>query len=846
MTQQDQAPAGQTASAETPKHVVGIGASAGGLEAIEQFFDNMPPDSGLAFVVVQHLSPDYKSLMAELLSKHTSMTVQRVEDGVALEPNTVYLIPPKKNLVVHDRHLVLTDQDRGHGLNLPIDIFLRSLAEEYRENSVGIIFSGTGSDGTRGVRALKEVGGMVMVQDEESAKFDGMPRSAVTTGLIDFVLPPREMPHQLLSYVRHPLAAKKDQDGPVLTGEEDKLSRVISLLRKDSGLDFALYKPSTVVRRIERRMSVNQCDTLSDYLEFLYDHPRELGTLYKELLIGVTKFFRDSQPFRQLRQGILPKILAESDNVRVWVAGSSTGEEAYSVAMALCECMDDLGKKASVQIFATDVDRDAVEFASAGLYPESIAADVSPERLARFFIRRGESYQICQRIREMIVFASHNLIKDPPFTKLDLVCCRNLLIYLQPILQRKVLSTFHFALKPGGYLFLGNSETVGDMASEFADVDAKSRLYRAVATRRRPLLDAVIEPRYSRGADSDRPGARATQAAAPGAEDRALDKLQEKLLADFAPTCLVLDENYELQHSFGAIRQYLGVPHGRRSFNVLRMVPKELSTALSTAMHKVIREGRPVQYSDVKFPGDDGNRRTVNLRVEQFSPGKNQRNLYVVYLQEPEKPSAQDEPGQAFDPGNESAQRITDLEQELQYSRENLQATVEELETSNEELQATNEELLAANEELQSTNEELQSVNEELYTVNSEYQTKIGELTELNDDMENLLRSTRIGTLFLDRDLNIRKFTPDAARFVNVMEHDVGRPLSHISQVSDDVDLLADARKVLETLQPVERELNLSGGVTLLRVLPYRTQRDEVRGVVLAFIDVDRPAFGQD
>jgi two-component system, chemotaxis family, CheB/CheR fusion protein len=461
-------PSSNTAPA-TPTHYVAIGASAGGLEAIEAFFTNMVPNSGLGFIVVQHLSPDYKSLMKELLSKKTQMPVHRVEEGMLVEPDNVYLIPPKKNLSIFHGKLLLSEQDHTRGINLPIDVFLHSLAEDQGERAIAVILSGTGSDGMRGVRAIKEFGGMIMAQNEESAKFDGMPRAAISTGLCDFVLPPEEMPGQLLNWVKHPYVSKADR-AEMLFKEEDGLTRVFSILRERFKVDFTYYKPSTVNRRIERRMTINQVKDIKDYVAFMNSYAGEAAALFRELLIGVTSFFRDPSAYDVLGQKWLKELIQSIDarEIRFWVAGCSTGEEAYSLAILARECLAELEVSRDIKIFATDIDRDAIHFAANGTYPESIAADVSPQRLAKFFHRKDEHFQISRTIREMVVFAQHNLIKDPPFTNISLISCRNLLIYLQPTLQQKVFEFFNFSLNPNGLLFLGTSETIGDMTEFFA------------------------------------------------------------------------------------------------------------------------------------------------------------------------------------------------------------------------------------------------------------------------------------------------------------------------------------------------------------------------------------------
>jgi two-component system CheB/CheR fusion protein len=821
-----------------PSHFVGIGASAGGLEALETFFDNMSADSGLAFVVVQHLSPQYKSLMAELLSKHTLMPVHRVEDGMCVKVNSVYLIPPKMNLTIFHGKLLLKEQDHTQGINLPIDVFFRSLAEDQGEKAIAIVLSGTGSDGMRGVRSVKESGGMVMVQDEASAKFDGMPRSAISTGLADFILPPANMPGQLLNFIKHPYVAKTGRDDTLLS-DEDNLTRIFALLREKTGVDFTYYKPSTVIRRIERRMTINQIKELKYYVRHMEKSSREVLSLYRELLIGVTSFFRDPTAYETLAETVLPRIFENATDgaLRLWVAGCSTGEEAYSLAILCREHMETTGRAYDVKIFATDIDRNAVEQAGNGMYPESIAADVSPQRLTRYFNRQGDMYQVSRSIREMVVFAPHNILRDPPFTRTDLVSCRNLLIYLQPVLQKKAFSLFQFSLKPGGFLFLGTSETVGDMTAQFELLDGKWKIYRARATGKRPMLDshlAITEPM---------PMAPRTArfAAIHAAEDeRLLERLLEGVSTAYLPPGVVINERGEVVHVIGDVRKFFSMPPGKVSAEINRLAEKDLAIPLATGIQKVLRTNNEVRYKNIRLSASGGGD-LVHLRISPLPGRKGFDRLITVFVEDTHRGTDQEAAAttQTYDIGREAEQRINDLEQELQYTKENLQATIEELETSNEELQATNEELLASNEELQSTNEELQSVNEELYTVNAEFQAKIQELSDLNNDVDNLLRSTEIETIFIDDDMTIRKFTPAMKRVFTMGEHDIGRPAGHLAHNLKNVDLPDIIRRVLETNTLIEQEVETADHRWfLLRALPYRTDLQTTSGTVIAFVDI--------
>jgi two-component system CheB/CheR fusion protein len=824
-----------------PTHIVGIGASAGGLEAIEAFFKAMPPNSGVAFVVIQHLSPDHKSLMAELLSKRTRMPVHRAEDGMQVEQNSVYLIPPNKNLRLFHGRIILSGQDRdARGINLPIDIFFRSLAEDQGAKAIAIVLSGTGSDGTSGIRAIKEELGMAMVQVEETAAFDGMPRSAIATGLVDFILPPEEMPTQLLSYLKHPFTVK-DEYASTMLNDEDGVTRIFALLRENNKIDFTYYKPTTIIRRIERRMAVNQVHDLNDYVRFLESYPVELNSLHKDLLIGVTSFFRDPEAFEVLSTKYLPILMKEArdDKLRIWVTGCSTGEEAYSLAILCCEVAELEGRKTDVKIFATDVDREAIVNASAGVFAESAVADIESLMLSKYFYRKDEGFYISRQVREMVVFAQHNLVKDPPFTNIDLLSCRNLLIYLQPVLQKRVLELFNFALNPKGILFLGSSETTGEMGEFFDPLDHKWRIYQSRGRRRQSeLSEPAINFDAKRWYNTNRMTGRGVVTRLHE-EERLLERLVEGVAGDYLPFCMVVSETQELMHVAGDAKDYLHFSTGKVINDVAKLVIKDLAIPLTTGLQKVIKSKEELLYSNIHLSGNGFNK-VVNMRLKPLPTKKQQVMLVAVFIEEVRKSLEIDATSpETYNVGKEAQQRIVDLENELQFTRENLQATVEELETSNEELQATNEELLASNEELQSTNEELQSVNEELYTVNSEYQGKITELTEVNNDLDNLLCNTGVATLFLDENLDVRRFTPEISQLFRILDQDIGRPLNHLSHKLAGIDVVALAEQVKISEKGVVRERVLSndGDEFLMRVFPYQIAPDTYSGVVFTFIN---------
>ena len=831
-------------SSERCSYVVGIGASAGGLQPLQEFFGNMPQGSGLAFVIVQHLSPEFKSLMSELLSRrHTSMALHHVEHGMPLEPDSIYLIPPKKNVVIFQDKLHLLDQDltRGHPLNFPIDIFLHSLAENLNERAIAVILSGTGSDGTRGVKAINEAGGVVLVQDPETAEFDGMPRSVMATGLADYVLPPDGLARAVYDYVTNPpgglikAVAKSDL--------ENMLQQITAIVARDQHIDFSHYRPTTLARRIERRRVIAGCNTLQAYMELLAESDKERAALRNDLLINVTGFFRDPEAWAYLEQQIIPPLIAqtaESKELRIWVTACSTGEEAYSVAILVQEALEGAGKSLVVKVFATDIDETALQKAATGVYPEGVIKDVTEQRVRRFFKKQGQNYQVVRQLREMMVFAAHNLTRNPPFTRMHLVTCRNLLIYLQPQLQQQVLSALHFALQPKGVLFLGGAETLGDLEPEFGSLHQKWKIFEKKRDVRLPASGRDVSPiraAYFRAVAALTPDL----ALARQVDTRAAEAFSA-FLCDQEAVCLLARPNHELLHVFGNTQRFLHVPEGKGPMDVTKMVPKSLAMPLNTALHCARTQMAPVAYSGVKV--EEGQQtRYVDLQVMYHAGSKASPEFLMIFLKDAAEASSV--PAVQYDADSQAAQRITDLEQELQQAKENLQATIEELETTNEEQQATNQELLASNEELQSTNEELQSVNEELYTVNAEYQSKIQELTHLNNDMDNLLQSTHIGTMFLDKDLRIRKFTPAVTNIITLLEHDVGRPLDQISygiKMRHD-DLLAQVRRVLETSQHVECDVESHSGASLLmRIDPYRDEAGRTEGAVLTFVDITESA----
>ncbi len=814
--------------------VVGIGASAGGVEALQELFASLPAESGAVYVVIQHLSPDHRSLMADILGKQTDMRVVQAEDGCEVEADTVYLIPPKKNLTITGGRLRLADYDH-QVLNHPIDIFFTSLAEECRERAVAVVLSGTGSDGTSGIRAVKEAGGIAIVQNPDSAKFDGMPRSAISTGLIDWVLAPRQIASEIVNVVRHHMESEMEAGGELFS-DEDSLARIYQVLKTRQGIDFTYYKRSTVVRRIDRRIMVTHSRSLAEYADLLERDADEVGVLAKEILIGVTSFFRDAPFFEVLKAKVITSIVRSApadEPIRVWSAGCSTGEEAYSVAILFKEVMEELDIKRDVKIFATDIDVQAIERAGKGVFPESIIEDVSCERLARFFTKRDDTYHISKEIRRMVIFAPHNMLSDPPFGKLDLICCRNVMIYFQPVLQRSLFSIFHSALKNGGYLFLGKSETANEYPNVFPPACSIEKIYihNGSGKMESPSPSTFTIPTVQ--------AVPARHAAVEGrrSPDNGLEGIYTRYLERFLPASVVIDESNDVIHFFGDYLDYMSIAPGRATFNLFSIVNPDLSLAASTALSRCRAEGCAITYRDIAVSCPDG-KRVIDLIAEPIPlPGNLDAKLVAMLFCE-HRDIEEDGIVEQYDIDATSARRIADLESELRDSQRDLQATIGELETVNEELQAANEELLTANEELQSSNEELQSVNEELYTVNTEYQQKVDELTMTTNDLSNFLSSTMIGILFIDENFNIRKFTEYVGREFRLMDHDVGRPIQIFAHSFPDEDIVGDAERVLRDLTPIDREVrSMNGRCYTVRIAPYRTTENSIKGLVITIID---------
>ncbi|WP_062542004.1 chemotaxis protein CheB [Rufibacter tibetensis] len=823
---------------KTDHYLVGIGASAGGLEAIHKLFDHFPNNSSFSFVIIQHLSPDHKSLMAELLTKHTQMRVQEAEDDMVTRPNCIYVLPSGKQLTLKRGRLRLVDQIRNREPNFAIDVFFESLAKDRGRYAIGLILSGTGTDGTKGVKMIKAAGGMVMVQDPVTAKFDGMPRSAIETGSVDFVFPPERMPHEILDYTRQlPLVQSLIERNNGIEEDDEVLQEILDLICTHTQANFKSYKQGTIYRRIKKRMDLLKVANMPAYLTYIHENPAEIKLLCQEFLIGVTRFFRDQEAFEVLEQEIIPDIVAntpQEETIKVWVTACSTGEEVYSIAILFQECFDNLGQEPRVKLFATDIDQRAIKQASKAIYPNSISKDVPDKRLQQFFHHKNNRYVVKEDIRKLVVFAQHDLQKDPPFSRIDLITCRNMLIYLNPGLQKKVMSVFPYALKQHGYLFLGPSEHIGDLKTFFAEKNRKWKFFQKVKESKGVQQTYGVTPLAQTSPETSAPSFRNAQVLRYN--ELFLDAVSE----DLKMTGLYIDDNYQVLHGIGDFNRFLKLPEKRLQLNLLKMVPKELGVTLSVDIRKVLKGQKTISRQVMVSKGTKS--QLVQLTVKPISVEKDMPKVLLVLLQEVGKvnPSLKNlQPSLVTESDTEYFHQLSILEAELKEARESLHLTVQDLSTSNEELQSTNEELMSSNEELQSSNEEMQSLNEELHTVNSEHQLKIRELQELNEDLDNYIRSSNIGQLFLDHHLVIRKFTPTVMELINIIDIDLGRPIHHLSHNLKYSRWMEDIQKVNNTSVEVEVEVEtVDGKYFLMRIIPYQKHDGNKDGVVLSFVDV--------
>ncbi len=814
--------------------VIGIGASAGGLEAFGKFFSAMPADTGMSFVLIQHLDPSHVSNMVSLLSRSTAMPVTQAGDGMKLEPDHVYMIPPNHIMTITDRTLRLGEQVDRPGISHNIDRFFSSLAEDMKEKAIVVILSGTGSDGSQGARAVKAELGMVMVQDPNDAAYDGMPRSAINAGVADIVLPAEQMPAELEKYVRDIYGKRRVRREHIRT-DATAIADILALVRAKTKRDFSNYKQSTIYRRIERRMGINQISDTGQYLKYLRENKAEVEALTSDFLINVTSFFRDPEAFNALKKHIT-ELLAnknDTDEIRAWVPGCSTGEEAFSIAIIITEALEQLNKYVTVQVFGSDLDDDAIKRARRGIYPASITDDVSRERLARFFEPIDDQFRVKRELREKLVFAVHDIIADPPFTRMDIISTRNLLIYFENALQKKLLPMLNYSLNPGGILFLGTAETIGEFVDEFETLDRRWKIYREKNKAKEPVFTVSNRPFSMREQQQE-------EAAGPsGLGKPPTDLPAANILLQALPPSILINGDQQVIYSHGETGRYLQLPEGRPNMGVMGMIRAELHGPLASAIHEAGIKNSRVQRQGVRLKF---NSHTVQVRitvapVTPAGTGTDTGFMVITFEDMPRSPRQR----------SKKDERAAELEQELQYTRETLRSTIEELETANEELRSTNEEYQSTNEELQSSNEELetsreelQSVNEELATVNSELQQKIEDLSNLNDDMKNLLDSTGVATIFLDEELRLQRFTSTTKEIFNFIDSDIGRPISDITHRMTSNNLQQQAKKVLDTLEPIREDIRTREGKWYtMRIQPYRTQDNAVAGVGVSFIDID-------
>lgn len=837
---------------QEPFPIVGIGASAGGLIAFETFFSKMASytQPNMAFVLVQHLAPDHKSILAEIIQRYTNMHVFEVEDGMRVEKNCIYIIPPHKDMAIINGKLQLLEPVTPRALRLPIDFFFRSLAQDQAHRSIGIILSGTGSDGTQGIRAIKAATGMVMAQQPSSCEYDGMPRSAIETGLVDYELPPSEMPAKLIDYTHYSRNILVKDAFTQQNKDANELRKVFILLRDHTSHDFSQYKPSTINRRIERRMVLNQIDNIELYVKYLQKNPREVEELFHELLIGVTNFFRDKDAFKALKK-TFPKIFAHKkpgDTIRVWSVGCSTGEEAYSLAILLYEYMQELDLNYPVQVFATDIDPNAIAKARTGTYPNDIVLDVSPERIMHFFVHNQESGKYCihKTIRDMLIFSEQNIIKDPPFSKIDLIACRNLLIYMNADAQKKIIPTFHYALNSDGILFLGGSETIGEFTNLFVTIDHKFKLYQ----RKNSTQGTYRMATHLSGTTQPLPP-KITEKVSTPVKMPLRELAEQTLLRQIIPAAVLVDEKGDILYLHGNAGKYLKLPSGETATNnIIKMTDNTLQRSLIISLHKAAETKDTVRSMNFKvnINNEPGMLQISVVPVLKDNIAVSKDTLYLVVFEETpiadEKESTLDELAGASSNTNEYIKKLTqelhDQEEFLKTSNEKLNISNEELRSSNEEIQSMNEELQSSNEELETSKEELQSVNEELSTVNAELQTKVADLSRSNNDMNNLLAGTGIGTIFVDHDLKLVRFTPAATKIINLIESDINRPIKHIaSNMLGYNNLEKDLEKVLENLIPKEIEVKtVDGEYYIMRIQPYRTLDNVIEGAVITFTEI--------
>ncbi|OON97443.1 MAG: hypothetical protein ATN36_03190 [Epulopiscium sp. Nele67-Bin005] len=831
------------------QHIITIGASMGGLDAINSFFKVMPANIGASFIIVQHLHPTHKSLMKDLLLNYTLMEVEEVQDGATIRPNVVYLMPSGKVMYCENNQLRLLDRDMQGKVNMPIDMFLKSVAKEKKNKNIAIILSGAGNDGTEGVKEINKHGGLVIVQDEASAQFSSMPHAAIATGGVNLVLKPEDMPRKIMQYLKSGTRPQLDivditLEPSIIESGLEPFNKIIMLIKDHTGVDFINYKKNTILRRIERRMDILEINSISKYVDYIYAIPDEISTLYNEIFIGVTSFFRDEEAFEVIEKVVIPQIgekKSVGDPIRIWSAGCSTGEEVYSLAILVREYLEKHGKLLSIKIFATDLSDTALATASTGIYSQEDLAMVSQERLDKYFDKKGsQHYQINSIIRDMIIFAKHNLISAPPFAKMDLISCRNLLIYLEPTIQQNIFANFNFSLNSNGYLFLGASESVGEMIRTFEIVDNKWKIFKYIGSTHLPRQSSFQISQFE-GIHKENSSTYQTAQKKwlTNTLDKSISKIVQILQDTYIPTGVIIDEDYELVHILGDVNKYIKMPSDRVSLNLLKMIRKDLSVAVGTAIHNVFKENKTLRYNNIMVVDEDM-QKEISIMVKVYNDTVYQKRYAIILFEEAKNPIDENIQEESFKFQTKAYERIGDLEHELKYTKEHLQALIEELEASNEELQSTNEELVSSNEELQNTIEELQSVNEELYTVNADYNLKISELTHANDDINNLLEMTNINAIFLDEEMRVRRFTPSVKKIINLIETDIGRSLADISTNMEYPNFIDDIRKVLDKSLPIEQLVSgLKSETYRITIRPYTNIQSKTKGVVVNILDID-------
>lgn len=840
--------------------IVAIGASAGGVEALSELMSHLAIETGMAFVVIQHLDPNHPSMLTELLSRKTAMTVMEVSDGLEVKTNHVYVIPPNATISISGQTLHLSPREESHGLHMPVDHFFRVLAEEKGNRAIGVILSGSGSDGTLGLAEIQAHGGVTFAQDGASAKYDAMPRSAMAAGCVDYVLPPKGIAKELARIARHPYVGRNPaldtmQPAPVPNTE---LATIFQILRRHAGMDFTPYRHTTILRRIQRRMVVHRIEKITDYIKHVQKNPAEIKVLYQDMLISVTNFFRNPRVFDALKTTVFPAILKSlprERGIRLWTPGCASGEETYSVAMVLLEFLGDKASQIPIQFFGTDVNESSIVKARNGVYPANILGDVTPERLRRFFTKTEGGYRISKSIRDMCIFAQHNLLHNPPFSQMNLICCRNLLIYIETAEQHKVISLFHYALRPGGFLVLGSSEGVGAVTNLFTVEDRAHKIFSKKSTAvRQPVSFTMNSPTERRvqghaGIPVNQPDAGWNYAEAQKEFDR-------RLLTQYAPATVFVNQDMEIIHTRGNVNRYLKLAPGRASLSLLKMAREGLLIELRNAISRTKKENAVVGKRNVRVKSENGAgadkedaKRLVNFDVIPVTLGNMEEMYFMIVFQEapPEPPRQAAHRGKRAEVESETGLGLTaKLEQELAATKEYLQSVIETQEATNEELQSANEEILSSNEELQSTNEEmetakeeLQSANEELTTVNDELRNRDHEITLVNNDLINLLSSIDIAVIMIGSDLTVRRFTPKAQKFLGLIAGDIGRPLANINPIIEISDFQAMVLQVVTDFHPLEKELTDRMGIHYqLKILPYRTIDNKIDGAVITIVDI--------